>query len=324
MADNTQPIIVIKKVKKAAHAHHGGAWKVAYADFVTAMMAFFLLLWLLNATTDEQKRGIADYFTPAAVSSSKSGAGALLGGQSISTPGSLQNKASMPSVAVKLRATSGATDGEDELDTGGSGAETEGAATEEEIRQAMEDREEERFRQAEEELKQAIQENPELRAMAENLIVDRTTEGLRIQIVDQEGKPMFLSGSAEMLDRTRALMAKVAQIIQSLPNQISISGHTDATKFRGRRAGYGNWELSTGRALASRRALIAGGIATDRIANVVGKAATDPLVPEEPGSARNRRISIVLLRQSAAPQGAPGGAPLAQPFKRDWNGPRLR
>ena len=186
MADNTQPIIIIKKVKKGGHAHHGGAWKVAYADFVTAMMAFFLLLWLLNATTDEQKRGIADYFTPAAVSSSKSGAGALLGGQSISTPGSLQNKAAMPSVAVKLKATSGATDGEDELDSGASGAETEGEAakdeateseaTEEEIQQAMEDREEERFREAEEELKQAIQENPDLQAVAENLIVDRTSE----------------------------------------------------------------------------------------------------------------------------------------------------
>ncbi len=108
MADNVQPIIV-KKIKKAAHAHHGGAWKVAYADFVTAMMAFFLLLWLLNATPDEQKRGIADYFTPSAVSTSKSGAGALLGGQSMSTPGALQNKAAMPSVAVKLRVTSGAS-----------------------------------------------------------------------------------------------------------------------------------------------------------------------------------------------------------------------
>ncbi len=323
MADNTQPIIV-KKIKKAAHGHHGGAWKVAYADFVTAMMAFFLLLWLLGATTDEQKRGIADYFTALAVSNSTSGAGALLGGQSISTPGSLQNKSAMPSVAVKLRATSGASDAEDELDTGASGAETDGKATEEEIRQAMEDREEERFRQAEQELKQAIQENPDLSAMAENLIVDRTPEGLRIQIVDQEGKPMFPLGTARMLDRTRALMAKVAQVIRSLPNKISISGHTDSTKFRGRRAGYGNWELSSERALSSRRALIEGGIPTERIANVAGKAANDPLVPEEPGSARNRRISIVLLRDGALRNSASGGAAPGRSFKRDWNGPRLR
>jgi chemotaxis protein MotB len=320
---NTQPII-IKKVKKAAHGHHGGAWKVAYADFVTAMMAFFLLLWLLNATTDEQKRGIADYFTPAAVSKSTSGAGALLGGQSISTPGALQNKSAMPSVAVKLRATSGASDGEDELDTGASGAETEGKASEEEIDRAMEEREEERFKQAEEELKQAIQENPDLQSVAENLVVNRTPEGLRIQIVDQEGKAMFPTGSAEMLDRTRALMTKVAQVIQSLPNKISISGHTDATKFRGNKASHGNWELSTGRALSSRRALVEGGIPTDRIANVVGKAETDPLDPKDPASPRNRRISIVLLRDAAAGQAASKGAAKGKSFKRDWNGPRLR
>ncbi len=287
-------------------------------------MAFFLLLWLLNATTDEQKQGIADYFTPSAVSTSKSGAGALLGGQSMSTPGALQNKAATPSVALKLRATSGASDAEDDLDTGASGAETEGKATEEEIREALEEREEERFRKAEEELNQAIQDNPELQAVAENLIVDRTAEGLRIQIVDQEGKPMFPSGSPRMLERTRALMAQVAKIVGGLPNKISISGHTDATKFRGRKAGYGNWELSTGRALSSRRALIEGGIPTARIADVVGKAATDPLVPEDPGSARNRRISIVLLREGATRQGASSGAAPDKSFKRKWDGPRLR
>ncbi len=323
MTENTQPII-IKKIKKGGHAHHGGAWKVAYADFVTAMMAFFLLLWLLNATTDEQKQGIADYFTPAAVSTSKSGAGALLGGQSISSPGALQNTASMPSVALKLTASSGASDGEDDLDTGASGAETEGKATQEEIQQALEDREEERFRMAEEELKQAIQDNPDLQAVAENLVVDRTPEGLRIQIVDQEGKPMFPSGSARMLDRTRTLLTKVAQVIQALPNKISISGHTDAVKFRGRKAGFGNWELSTGRALSSRRALVEGGIPSARITNVAGKAATDPLVPEEPASARNRRISIVLLREAATGQGASSGEAPGKTFKRDWNGPRLR
>ena len=323
MSENTQPIIV-KKIKKGGHGHHGGAWKVAYADFVTAMMAFFLLLWLLNATTDEQKRGIADYFTPSSVSNSKSGAGALLGGQSMSTPGALQNSAAMPSVAVKLTATSGASDAEDDLDTGASGAETEGKATEEEIKEALEEREEERFQSAEDELNQAIQENPDLQAVAENLVIDRTAEGLRIQIVDQDGKPMFPSGSAQMLDRTRSLMTKVAQVIQSLPNKISISGHTDSVKFRGSKAGDGNWELSTGRALSSRRALVKGGIPSARIANVAGKAATDPLVPEEPASARNRRISIVLLREAAAGQGVSKSKASSKTFKRDWKGPRLR
>ncbi len=135
---------------------------------------------------------------------------------------------------------------------------------------------------------------------------------------------MFPTGSARMLDRTRKLMAQVAQIIQSLPNKISISGHTDSKKFRGRKADYGNWELSTDRALSSRRALIGGGVPTSRIINVVGRAATDPLVPEEPASARNRRISIVLLREAATRRGASNGAAPGKTFKRDWNGPRLR
>ena len=119
-ANELQPIIV-KKIKKGGHGHHGGAWKVAYADFVTAMMAFFLLMWLLNATTEDQKRGIADYFTPATVSKSKSGAGALLGGQSVSSPGAKQSPTSVPSASVRLRPTSGASDAEDEHDTGGLG-----------------------------------------------------------------------------------------------------------------------------------------------------------------------------------------------------------
>ena len=320
MSDNQQPII-IKKVKKSAGGHHGGAWKVAYADFVTAMMAFFLLLWLLNATTDDQKAGIADYFTPASMSKSKSGAGGMLGGLTVSTPGAMQERTAAPSISVELKPTSGADEGDAEDEGGKDGTEAT-EITEDVLDEAVAQREEARFAEAQKRLRQAIQDIPELRSMAENLVVDNTPEGLRIQIVDQEGKPMFASGRAEMLARARKLMAQIALIVNTLPNQLAISGHTDSTPFRSASTGHGNWELSSFRALASRRALVGAGIPVERIVRITGKADTEPLDPEDPGSARNRRISIVLLRQGAT--GSPTAASKRKNFRRDWTGPRLR
>jgi chemotaxis protein MotB len=326
MADNEQPII-IKKIVKGGHGHHGGAWKVAYADFVTAMMAFFLLMWLLNATTDDQKKGIADYFTPATASDSKSGAGGLLGGQSVSSPGAMQSATSVPSASIDLKPTSGASDGDAEEDVGSTGNEDLSKLSDEELREALVKREAEMFDEAEKNLRQAIEEIPELKELAKNLVIDQTPEGLRIQIVDREGKPMFPSGSADMLPHTRKLMAKIAQVVASTKNKISIAGHTDSTPFRGKRAGSGNWELSSGRALSSRRALVAGGLVGKRIVQVVGKADTEPLLKDDPKSARNRRISIVLLREG----GTLGPSEMAKlktrkstEFKRNWTGPRLR
>ena len=326
MADNEASIIIIKKIKKGGHGHHGGAWKVAYADFVTAMMAFFLLLWLLNATTDDQKAGIADYFTPATVSKSKSGAGGLLGGQSVSAPGAMQSRTSAPSVSSTLTPTSGASDGKADEDAGSTGNEDMTKLTDEELNEALAEREEEMFEKAEQELRQAIQDVPELKEMEKNLIIDQTPEGLRIQIVDQEGKPMFALGSAKMLEHTTQLLAKIAQVVGALPNKVSISGHTDSTPYRGKAAGHGNWELSTGRALSSRRGLVDGGFDLKRIAKVVGKADTEPLLPDDPKSERNRRISIVLLREAGATAAAKAKAKAAKKgnFKRDWSGPRLR
>ncbi len=330
MADQVAPIIIIKKIKKVAAGHHGGAWKVAYADFVTAMMAFFLLMWLLNATTDDQKSGIADYFTPATVSKSKSGAGGMLGGQSVSSPGAMQSRTAVPSASLQLKATSGASDGDADEDVGSTGSEDLTKLTDDELNEALAQREEDMFDKAEQELRQAIQEIPELKEMEKNLVIDRTPEGLRIQIVDQEGKPMFALGSAKMFDRTTKLLAKIAQVVAGLPNKISISGHTDSTPFKGKAAGHGNWELSAGRALSSHRALIDGGLSIKRIAKIVGKADTDPLLPEEPRSARNRRISIVLLREAGSAANAAAAAKRKKKsakksdFKRDWSGPRLR
>jgi chemotaxis protein MotB len=334
--------VVIKKVKKVAgHGHHGGAWKVAYADFVTAMMAFFLLLWLLNATTEEQKRGIADYFTPSTASDSRSGAGSVLGGQTLASPGAALSRSAVPSISVDIKPTTGAADAEGEEDSGPGGENQTQARppTEGDLEKALAKKEEERFKKAEAELKQAIEQTPELKDLAKNLIVDRTPEGLRIQVVDQEGQPMFPLGSAEMLDRTKLLMKKIAQVIEKLPNRISISGHTDAQPFRGAKAGHRNWELSSDRALASRRELINGGFKSDRVLKVEGKAETDPLLKDDPKSPRNRRISIVLLREAneAAKEAvaATGGAKTPQSaevpstpkppgFNRDWSGPRLR
>jgi chemotaxis protein MotB len=322
MASNVD--IVIKRPKKGGHeAHHGGAWKVAYADFVTAMMAFFLLLWLLNATTEEQKRGISDYFAPSSVSQSPSGAGSILGGRAISAPGAMTSGTSSPSVSVPLSPSEGKSDFESKGDDAAAtdpGRERDRDITEEEAREVLAKREEEQFKEAEAELREAIAKAPDLQSIQENLLIDRTPEGLRIQIVDQEGKPMFPLGSARIDERLQALMGKIASVVEKLPNRISVTGHTDALQFRGSRQGYGTWELSSDRALASRRALISGGMPTERVAMVVGRAAEEPLVPEEPNDARNRRISIVVLRQA---NDKPKGQGAAQ-FRQDWTGPRVR
>ncbi|MGE0744303.1 MAG: flagellar motor protein MotB [Rhodospirillales bacterium] len=319
-ARNAAATIIIKKVKKGGHGHHGGAWKVAYADFVTAMMAFFLLLWLLNATSEDQKKGISDYFAPATASTSKSGAGGILGGQTISSPGALVSRNSPPSVTIELKPTSG--DGDKD-------STEKPDLTKQEMDEAIAQREEELFKEKEKELREAIEKDPDLKGLAKNLLIDQTPEGLRIQLVDRDGQPMFPSGSVKMFDRTRKLLAQVAKVVQTMPNKLSISGHTDATPFRSSvGASYGNWELSSDRAHASRRELMEDGVPAARISRVVGRADTEPLTPENPTDPQNRRISIVLIRDAVA-KGAAGGngaaAPAQRPeVRRDWSGPRVR
>lgn len=283
-----QPII-IKKVKKSEDGHHGGAWKVAYADFVTAMMAFFLLMWLLNVTTDEQKNAISNYFDPThpKISEQASGAGGILGGQSLSREGAM-TQTTQP---VQQQRTEQTFVNDD------TGAERGRKELEEEIRE----RENRRFEQAEAELKQAIQETPELKDLQEHLQIDRTPEGLRIQIIDREGKPMFPIGSARMFDKTKILLEAVSEVVMKLPNKISVKGHTDAIPYRGS-GDYTNWELSADRANASRKVLMDKGVPQDRIFTVVGKAATEPLIEEDPRDPRNRRIGIILLRDSIVKQ----------------------
>jgi len=320
--EGEKPILIIKKKGHGDHGHHGGAWKVAYADFVTAMMAFFLLLWLLNVTTEEQRLGIANYFMPDSVSRSQSGGGGVLGGVTIS-PGEMEKKAA--GLVLAIPRAPDASEAETAQDVDGEGKPPErrdprdpadrvldaskdkdkdGDISERRLKEQLARQEEESFRKAEFELKQAIEDIPDLKQLAENLIVDRTPEGLRIQIVDQGKYSMFPLGSAAPMDHTRKLMNAVARIVQRLPNRISVTGHTDALQFQNNSRNYGNWELSADRANSSRRMLLEAGLPTERINRVIGKAEQEPLFAENPNDPRNRRISIVLLRDNQSPQPA--------------------
>jgi chemotaxis protein MotB len=279
--DSNRPIVIVKKKKKGGHdGHHGGAWKVAYADFVTAMMAFFLLLWLISATTEEQKEGIADYFTPSTVTQSNSGSGMILSGRTMSEEGALVSDRAPVGINMSLPSPSGPDQDREVQD----------------LAKELAEREQRDFEDAEEKLKAAVSAIPELAELADQVLVDYTPEGMRIQLVDARENAMFKLGSAEPKERTRELLKLVAQTIQDLPNKVAVKGHTDATPFTSR-DDYSNWELSADRANASRRVLEENGLGAERIGQVVGRAAQDPLLPDDPENARNRRISIVLLNQ---------------------------
>jgi chemotaxis protein MotB len=291
MAYGDQPII-IKKIKKGGHGgHHGGAWKVAYADFVTAMMAFFLLMWLINTTSPEQKRGIADYFAPASVSESTSGSGGILGGTALGDQGV---KSDGSQAVVAQLAPEAPKDAEDAGkakktgDAGGSSAAADAAA------KAAARKEADDFQSAAQSLRQAMQDMPELAELSKQVLVDQTPEGLRIQLVDQEGRSMFEPGSAKPNERARLLLRAVAKVVNHLHNRITVSGHTSASLGKG---GSDDWALSGARANASRGVLQEAGVEADRIYQVAGKANSDPLFADDPTLPGNRRIAIVLLRE---------------------------
>jgi len=283
MADGDRPIM-IKKVKKViGGGHHGGAWKVAYADFVTAMMAFFLLMWLINTTSPEQKVGIAGYFAPASVSQSTSGAGGILGGTSLSD----DNSRSRGSKDVLDRLVPQAPPST-EVGSSTSTASGHGSETTRQEDQSMDT--------AAQSLRQAIQSMPELSELSKQVLIDKTPEGLRIQLVDQEGRPMFDGGSAKPNARARVLLKAVAQILNQLPNRVSIAGHTTAES--GNTKTGNNWALSSSRADAARALLEESGLSRERIYQVAGKASVEPLFPDDPILPSNRRITITLLREA--------------------------
>ena len=279
--------------KSAGHGHHGGAWKVAYADFVTAMMAFFLLMWLINTTSPEQKRGIADYFAPASVSSTTSGAGGILGGTALGSDGA-KSSGSM-SIMEQMSPESPNPEEDGETQDTASKSRLQDAATEA-LREALQKREEAAFESAAQSLRQALQDMPELAELSKNIIIDQTPEGLRIQLVDQEGRSMFAEGAAQPNDRARLLLRAVAKVINQLPNRISIYGHT-SVNMNGARA-EGDWPLSAARADSARKVLQGAGVDADRVYQVSGKANSEPLYPDDPTLPGNRRIAIVLLREA--------------------------
>jgi chemotaxis protein MotB len=297
--------VIIKRIKKISGGHHGGAWKVAYADFVTAMMAFFLLLWLLNAVTEEQKQGIAQYFRPTIAFQNTSATFAVLSGQ-----------------ANPMETMDGGSASQSDIDdpeltdpTQPEPADGEGAKPVdlEEAEATVAQAEERQLQQIKEEVKKVIEETPDLKELEKNLKIDKTEDGIRIQLLDQEKVSMFPSGSAAMNPRSKELLQKVAQVVSDLPNKIEISGHTDATPYAGT-ANYTNWELSTDRANASRRVLVESGIDPSRLKTVEGKADTDPFIKDNPLDPQNRRISIVLLREPK-PETAGAGAEDAGPIR---------
>jgi chemotaxis protein MotB len=284
--------VVIKKVKKGGHdGHHGGAWKVAYADFVTAMMAFFLLMWLINTTSPEQKRGIADYFAPASVSATTSGSGGILGGTDIGKDGvkgsgSASVVEQLAPESPDLEAEESQASAKDNLDSVSTDA----------MREALQKREEAAFASAAQSLRQALQDMPELAELSKQIIIDQTPEGLRIQLVDQEGRSMFGEGQAQPNGRAKLLLQAVTKVINQLPNRVSVYGHTSSSPTGAKTEG--DWALSAARADGSRRILQASGLDPDRVYQVSGKANSEPLYPDDPTLAGNRRIAIVLLREA--------------------------
>ena len=308
MASKDQPIVIKKVVKGGGGGHHGGAWKVAYADFVTAMMAFFLLMWLINTTTPEQKRGIADYFAPASVSPANSGSGAPLAGTAPGDDGvqgsgdsSMRQRLAPTAPQLNERDRQQTPEGspESQDNTEQTAASSVFAAA---MAEAQERRDAAQLHSAAMSLRQAMQDMPELAELSNHIIVDETPEGLRIQLIDQEGRPMFNPGDTEPTDRAVTLLRAVARIAERLPNRLSIAGHTDSAPSSG--GPYTNWELSADRANAARRVLQTAGISDDRIYEVRGKAGSEPLYPDDPYMPGNRRISIVLLREAPVlPQG---------------------
>jgi chemotaxis protein MotB len=242
--------VIIKRVKKGGHGgHHGGAWKVAYADFVTAMMAFFLLMWLINTTTPEQKRGIADYFAPQSIAQTMSGSGGVLGGKVMGEESahaggaqSVMQKQSPPSPSSPVKSlASGTTQGGVGQDASNNNADSHSAQDAD-------------FAHAAEAIRQAVQDNPDLANLSHQLVLEQRPEGLRIQLIDQDGRPMFQQGTTEPMPYTKKLLATVGGIIDTLPNRVSISGHT--AKGDGSDS---EWQLSSARANEARSLLQAGG-----------------------------------------------------------------
>jgi chemotaxis protein MotB len=280
MADEGLRPIIVKRIKKGGGGHHGGAWKIAYADFVTAMMAFFLLMWLLGSTAKGDLNGIAEYFkTPLKV--------AMAGGS-----GSGDANTVLPGGGKDL------TRQEGQLRKGENTVVTR-RQTLKEAQQELERAERARLEQLKQRIEKAIDSNPTLKQFKNQLLIDITSEGLRIQIVDEKNRPMFALASAQLQSYTKDILHEIGKTLNDVPNKISLSGHTDATPYSRGEKGYSNWELSADRANASRRELILGGMDESKVLRVVGLSSAVLLDKEDPFNPINRRISIIVMNKKA-------------------------
>jgi chemotaxis protein MotB len=280
MANEELRPIIVKRIKKVAGGHHGGAWKIAYADFVTAMMAFFLLMWLLGSTAKGNLQGIAEYFqTPLKVAmaggdgSGDSSSVIKGGGKDLSLREGQQRKGEIEAVkkTYNLQAAEAALAKADA----------------------------ERLKNLKEKIEAAIESNATLKQFKKQLLLDITTEGLRIQMVDEKNRPMFASAKADLQPYTREILHEIGLALNEVPNRISLSGHTDAAPYGSGEKGYSNWELSADRANASRRELIYGGMDEKKVLRVVGLSSSVLFDKEEPLNPINRRISIIVMNKKA-------------------------
>ena len=300
MAETTQRPIIIRRKTQAGGGHHGGAWKIAYADFVTAMMAFFLLMWLLGSTTKADLQGIAEYFQNPLRTSDSGGSGT---GDARSV---------IPGGGTDLTRQKGQVrKGETPAPPRGKEADLEAA------RAQLEREEAQRLRGLKAKLEALIESNPVLKQFRRQLLIDITSEGLRIQIVDEQNRPMFASGRAELQPYTREILREIATVLNEVEHRIGLSGHTDAASYAGGEKGYSNWELSADRANASRRELIVGGLNEGKVLRVVGLSSAVLFQQADPVAAINRRISIVVLNRKTEEAITREGATMAVETKDD-------
>ena len=272
MSDSKRPIIIIKRPVIAA-GHHGGAWKIAFADFMTAMFAFFLVMWLLSSSSPKQLTGIADHFKMPLSE-------ALKGGPAINNSPSVIPGGGDP-LTQKQEIQSPKTDIEKNLE---SEAEAEDMSSLDNLKKQLDE---------------MIESSPLLKQFRPQLLIDITPEGLRIQIVDSNNRPMFDRSSAVVQPYMHTILREISPVINAQPNKITLSGHTDATQYAQGDKSYSNWELSADRANASRRELVAGGLQEIKVLRVMGVASSMDLNQEDPLAPVNRRISIVVLNKRA-------------------------
>ncbi|AMJ56459.1 MULTISPECIES: flagellar motor protein MotB [Stenotrophomonas] len=296
MSENAKPTVIVRRVKKVqGGGHHGGSWKVAYADFVTAMMAFFLVLWLMAATTRPERAAISEYFrNPSPLS----------GTSSTPAPG-MAGPGGASTSMIKL---GGATD----VSRGNSDDPFQNKQESMPTPVQERERDRQRLEALKQELQEAISKSQALEPFKDQLLLDITPEGLRIQIVDKQNRPMFDLGSARLMPYTKTILLELSHFINQVPNHVSITGHTDTTAYS-TQLGYGNWELSADRANAARRTLLEGGMEEVKVARVVGLASSALFDKANPQNPINRRISIVVMTKDAEAAALNETATLALP-----------